>query len=275
MSRPILIASLLVALAGCAFGPGEPYAVLAPSIDARVVIAPGRDAGEGWQKLSTDFEVRFTALRLETTRIALIDAGDAAPLSFNPAQPPPGYSLCHAGHCHKDDGSLPTYEEVEAEITGREVTTVVLAELPGGAFDLLDGSGGALTCEPDCALGPSRIARATLPVTRLLLEGAVRDGRPQPRFEGERPIRLEATGDPLLTLQWELDVPADRREPPQIALHLKLHLTAALLDGLELDTLTTDAGAIDLAAPENADARARVLRNLAETRLEADVVRND
>ncbi len=268
---PALAAALL--LSGCAFGPGEPYAVLAPSLDARLVTAPGRDAGDGWQRLSSDYQVRFTALRLETTAITLLDGGPPTELSFNPAQPPPGYSLCHAGHCHKDDGTLPTYEEIEAEISGRDVAPNALAELPTGPLDLLAGASLALSCEPGCELGAARIARASLPVTKLLVEGTIRDGRAEPRLEGEVPLRFEAAANPLLTLSWTLDVPADRREPPHVDLRLDLHLTAALLDGIAFEQLQQQSGTLDLGAQENAGARDRLLRNLAELELGAAVER--
>ncbi|MFN7131831.1 MAG: hypothetical protein ACK4N5_07105, partial [Myxococcales bacterium] len=241
MSRPVTIAALL--LAGCALGPGEFHAVLAPSLDARLVTPAGRDAGDGWQRLNTDYQVRITALRLVTTEVALLDTGTPLQLSFNPARPPPGYSLCHNGHCHKNDGSLPTYEEVEAELTGRSVQRRVVASLPVGGIALVPGEARALSCEPSCALGAALIGAAQLPVRALRVEGAVRDGRASPRI-AEQPFLLDLpAGDAaLLTLQWALDVPADRRSPPHVALALLLHLGGALFDDIDFASLTPSAG---------------------------------
>ena len=38
--------------------------------------------------------------------------------------PPPGYSLCHGGHCHTTDGGIESYEEIEAKLAGGGAVTV-------------------------------------------------------------------------------------------------------------------------------------------------------
>ncbi len=60
---------------------------------------PERDVGDGWQRLASDFEVKLDDVSLTLQALALLPGAEAA-LAFDPAAPPPGYSLCHNGHCH-------------------------------------------------------------------------------------------------------------------------------------------------------------------------------
>ena len=163
---------LLLLLAGCAFGPGDPFAVLSPEVDARWTVPDERVRPDGFALLASNYEVRLTRAELTVERAALrsLSAGGGASSggSFDPANPPAGYSLCHGGHCHRDDGALVPYAEVEAAMSGGggSATFVEVVGLPvQRAVDLLSG----LTLSPSFSSSfsfmrsPASLA-ATLPM---------------------------------------------------------------------------------------------------------------
>ncbi|NPC85912.1 hypothetical protein HPC49_47985, partial [Pyxidicoccus fallax] len=68
MNFRTLMWMLLAGATGCTFSEGGPFAMLeTATLDARLVEAPGRAAGDGWQRLNTDYQVRFDAFTLDTS----------------------------------------------------------------------------------------------------------------------------------------------------------------------------------------------------------------
>jgi hypothetical protein len=253
--------------AACTFEPGAWFATLSPTLSAGYLPRPDREAGAGWQKLSSDYQVLVSRATLELGEVALLGAtGGGGPTRFDPAKPPPGYSLCHNGHCHSSDGRLVPYAEIEAQLSGGQGggLRAVAALVVDGALDLLAPADRTLACEPSCHLDRTRIVRASTAIRRLVLEGAVRDGRTPPRL-AEVPFRWQTTtqatdaGPPVIqpvvppAMEAEVDIPADRDHPPAVALRLSFELGAALFDGVEFADLTASAGALDLADNRSAD----------------------
>jgi hypothetical protein len=257
-------------LAGCTLEPGGWFAALTPSLTARYLLRADRAVAPGWQKLSNDYEVSVTTAFLELGDIRLLAAGEGGgSTSFDPARPPPGYTLCHGGHCHSTDGRLVPYAEIEAALAGggggglQPVVTLSV----GTALDLLTPAERPLACDPSCNLDRTRILRTIAPVTALVLEGTVRDGRQPPRLPAT-PFswRLAGPADagavtPAPTMEAELDLPVDRTHRPRITLSLQLELAASVFDGVEFAALTAIGGRLDLASDPLQQARA--LENLA------------
>ncbi len=269
MHRPF---ATWVLLSGCTLAPGTDFAVLHPSFEGRFAERADRDAGAGWQKLDTDYQARLDSAALVIEAIELQDLGEGAG-RFDPARPPEGYSLCHNGHCHHESGRLVPYEEIAAEMAGGSGRRTVVS-LPVGPVDLLAPERRALECEPQCGLPRAHLRRARAAVVRVRLEGRVRDGRAAPRLLGERSWRwVQAFETAPLRLDSAIDVPADRRHPPEVTLHLELELTARWLDGLDWAALSEDGGLIDFGASANGPARQKLEQNLLETTLGADVSR--
>ena len=259
---PWLVWLAVGAAAACTFEPGSWFATLQPSLTAGYVSLPDRQAGEGWQKLSNDFQVRLTRARLELDEVRFLAASAGGGGGrFDPANPPPGYTLCHGGHCHSTSGRLVPYAEIEAELAGARggAGLQVAVTFPvDGALDLLMPAERALACEPSCNLDRTTILRASAPVRRLSLEGSVRDGH--------SPARL-----PDSSWRWELapvleaalNLPADRKNPPRVTVRLLVELAASLLDGLDFAALARADGVLDLAAPPNQAVAEHLLGNLA------------
>lgn len=248
-------AFVLCVCASCAFDAGGPFASVSGSLDVALVVPADRDAGDGWMKLDTSYQVRLTRATIELGPVELIAAG-AAGVTFDPADPPPGYSLCHNGHCHADDGSLVSYADVAARLAGGSGATVALAFDAPGTVDLLGGARGlTLTCgQPRCDLPEGEVALVRVGVTRVVLEGAVRD--PVGRFSGEKPIAVTAEG---AVISANVDLPADRAHDPDVTLGLRAELGAQLFDSFDF------SGDGDLAA--------HVRETLSDTILETDIQR--
>jgi hypothetical protein len=260
---------LATALAGCAFGDGGHFAELSARLEAELDRPADRDAGGGFQTLASEFEVELTRFELELVEVQLLDTGGA--LSFDPANPPPGYSLCHNGHCHADDGRLVSYEDIAAELAqgGGSAPVVVL---PVGLLDLLAGESRALACEPECGLPRADIGVALAPIAAIAMAGVVRDGRDPARI-AETIWEFEATpaeGE-ARSLDARLDLPADREHAPDVELTVSLAPTVGVLDAVDFAALPAGAGGYDLAA--DAVARARVFEGFGELLLSAEVNR--
>ena len=92
-------------LLGCAFGPGHGFGEIAAA-DLAVAFEPGeaRDLGDGWVLANTGdrFTLDTLVFTVESLDLLALEGGGSA--TFDPANPPAGYSLCHGGHCHADDG---------------------------------------------------------------------------------------------------------------------------------------------------------------------------
>lgn len=272
----------LLWLTGCAWDAGEGFAVLEPSLTAAYTSPASREVGDGYQRLSSDYQVRLTIARMRLERIELLGrASGSGPTAFDPARPPPGYTICHNGHCDREDGAQVPYDEVEAELSGGGATATTVATLPVGEVDLLAGENRSLGCEPDCELPRTTVSNGKWPLTALRLEGSVRDGRATPRFVGERPFRLELStarpqAEPLAVLTGALHVPSDRAHAPRVVLALKLELTPESFDPVDWAAATVGSdGAVDLTEPANAPLRTQLLKAIAELAPGAEVKRED
>lgn len=249
-------AALLALVPACAFGDGEPMGAVTVEVAARWVEDPDRDDG-GWQRLASDFEVQVTAAAAELGALALIDVGGAA-AGFDPANPPPGYTLCHNGHCHAEDGSLVPYEDIAAELAGGAAPAPVLA-IELGAWDLLADQARRFGPED---VGRATIGRVEIDLAALAVEGVVRDRRDPPRLEGEVPFTLAVAPPEPFVVLGRIDLPVDRAHDPRIALDVDLTLTAALLDAVPFTT------------PEDPATAQAIADVIAETTLTVSAERN-
>ncbi len=276
----------LLLLSGCALEPGESFAVLEPTVRADYTPVASRDVGNGFQRLASDFQLRLDGASLGVAHIDLVGgAGAGGPTSFDPANPPPGYSNCHNGHCHRDDGALVDYEDIQAELDGggRGSESTVASLHVDADLDLLTAQTLTPACEPSCELGRTTISRYQWDVTSVRLEGAVRDSRATPRFAGERRFRLALASEghaeedrPLFVLRGSVDIPSDRENKPRVKLAMRLDLEPTLFDALDWAAPTPGPdGVVDLNAPEHAAFRAALLEALSTLKPQAEVRRED
>ncbi|MBK9072303.1 MAG: hypothetical protein IPL79_15085 [Myxococcales bacterium] len=242
------IAAIFTMAAGCTNGPGEPFGAIEGQFHAQWQMLPERDEGDGWQRLASDFEVKLDDVGLTLQALALLPGAEAA-LAFDPAAPPPGYSLCHNGHCHAADGRLVSYEDISAELTGG-APAKPLVTWPLAPVDALAGESFVLACDgAPCDLPLGSLGKVTLTTNGLALAGRVRDGREPARLaEQAFVVTLELPdGGSKTTVDGGL--PIDRANAPQIAFLASLAPTAALLDDINWLALTGEP--LDLASDPN------------------------
>jgi hypothetical protein len=199
--------------------------------------------------------------------------------TFDPANPPPGYSLCHGGHCHSDDGALVSYEDIQAQLDaggGSSTSTLITLPLARG-FELIAGESFVPECQPDCELPETTVTRLTAGATALRIEGVVRDRRATPRLAGEVPFRMTfaSTGeDGPLALSEDVEIPADRESPPVISLEVEVLPTARIFDAVDFAALDVAGGVIELSSTQNEAARESVLAAFGGEALGAQVARS-
>jgi hypothetical protein len=259
-----VLAGLLTAgfLLGCAWGPGTGYATVegAP-VTFQLPLGTGRLDAAGRWKTSNGYLVRVSdnVVRLELGNLALQAPGQAGTAAqggtFDPANPPPRYSNCHSGHCHRDDGALIDYEDIQAEMSqggAAAAPSTVIALQPSAAEVAVPlGNEAAVTfggCQPDCFLEQGTVDRAAIALKRLRISGQV-EAAPGTAALGAQ------------TRMWQLDLPLSasirpaqvkatisRQGPSMLRLGGRLTLSDKLLDGIEWERLASQPGTINLAA---------------------------
>jgi len=231
-----------VVFGGCGLEEGQSWGEV--RIELEAAFEPGASRLEaGRLKTSLDYRVVITAIDVEVATLVLTARADGA-VDFDPADPPAGYSLCHNGHCHSDDGRLVDYEDIAAEVAGGGDAPPLVGVTGGratvglgtrGAIDL--SACGEVACE---VLEPSAVGLVAAELVSVSVAGVAYDARTGPGqrldsagvvFEiawsiddvGARPVRLAAEGG------W--------RFGPGDALGLDLMATialpASLLDGVD------------------------------------------
>ncbi len=278
-----LIAAMSAGLTGCALDDGAPWGRV--ELVAKVRFAPASDRLSDKGELLT---VHNEAVQLSSLAVTVraihgrMTAGTGATSTFDPAKPPPGYSLCHGGHCHKDDGTLPTYAEIEAELAGgadASATSVSWATADGAAETATAPTQLALdACSPGCDVDRGRLTGWRVELLGLTMAGAARSTASTGPLSGAgRPFK--ATWPGTVTVNAPADVHFDREHSPGARIELTIDLPQTLLDGVALASTalgSTAAGgpAVDLST--DATASMATLQRLGQdTRLRTHITRFD
>jgi hypothetical protein len=110
------------ALLGCALDRGSGFSTL-DGATLEVGLKPGaaRDLGDGKVLTDQGYEVTIERAVVLVQGMQLQKVDGTRDLSFDRANPPQGYGSCHSEHCHRDDGALVSYEEIELELLGGQL----------------------------------------------------------------------------------------------------------------------------------------------------------
>lgn len=286
MTRPVRLIGLLLAVLSlsCAIGPGEPFATVSPALDARYVVPGDRIREDGFARLASDYELRLIAASISLGHFEVTTrpegGGGSGGATFDPANPPPGYSLCHGGHCHRDDGALIPYEEIAAELEGGSgnAPKVAMTLQTERTVDLLAGLQEPVQCVPDCGLDRGEVTGVRGEVRHLRLEGVVRDSRSTPRM-AERSFLLDATfaegaTDPGALLAAPLSLRVDRRQFPSLAVSLDVHPGPRLFDAVDWAAIPDGDDVLVLSAEAHPDIREALLDAFATHSFEVQVTRS-
>lgn len=245
---------LPMALLGCAFTSGAGFGDLT-EMTVRAALTPGaaRDLGGGELLTQDGYAVRVDRFELTLGSVDLLalSGGGGGGGVFDPANPPEGYSLCHGGHCHSDEGALVDYADIEAELAGGAATFSAVVSLPvnaaadlvGGAVYTLDTSGAGLLPAAD-------ISKLELGVSNVWLEGVVRR-HPDDGWSAPLVVDLPLAG----ALGVGFDLPLARGEDPTLRIDVDASPDGTLFDGTEF-AARADADAITFDTLDDPDAAA-------------------
>lgn len=256
LSRATL-ALLVLASSGCAMRPGTGFATLTGGrIAVAKVLGASRIDEAGRWKTNNSHQLRLDGgkLGIELRDVALQAPGAAPPgggsgVAFDPAKPPPGYTLCHGNDCHRTDGSIVSYDEVRAELAGGGAAAppkTVAALTPAAPFEApltMAAVWHLPGCTPHCFLPQGALSRAVVTVRRITATGTVFP----PRGGEPRAWTLDMVLDGTT---FAADVAADvsASGPAGLALTGTLTVTEKLFDGVPWERLLTSTGPVDLDA---------------------------
>lgn len=242
----------LCLLSACAFDAGEPFATVRPTFSAAFAHEHERETADGFWRLASGYEVAVEAAAIEVESIALLSSTDGAESeTFDPANPPEGYSNCHGGHCHASDGSIVDYADIEAALSGGEAPALdtALTLTFDAPVDLLAQTDMVPICQAPlldgCGLEAGTLRRAELTLRRLTLHLAVRDSEQPARVEPRHvDLAIELTGDAHGTFAHAVDFTAERHGERFFDLDMSLTLSAAIFDEVDWAASEIDAHAI-------------------------------
>ena len=235
----------------CAFEPGHGFATVeSASLDARLEPGPARDLGNETVLSDLAYEVHLDSAELTIEKVELQELrGASGGAAFDPASPPPGYSNCHGGHCHADDGRLVDYAEIEAELAGGTASFAPILMLPfGQPDDLLSAERAALNrFDPSDELPRVTLRRVVVHVSRLELTGSVAGGPAAAPLAAPVPFGVDL---PLGAWQAGIELAIDRDEPGDFSFELDIVVGGTAFDSLDFAANAT-AGSIDVVSFEH------------------------
>lgn len=183
----------------------------------------------GYRVHPDDMHLEVVALHLD--ELVTVSAGGGG--VFDPSNPPPGYSLCHGGHCHHEDGRLVDYEDVQAELSaGGASEYVTRVSMPvSESLPILEAQTRALTrYEPSAELPQGTLSRTRVTLRRFTMTGTVTGGG---FGDSSYPITVDVGVEGALSsLQASREVSLDA--PPDVHVFATVALPADFLDNIDL-----------------------------------------
>lgn len=246
--------ALTLLLGGCALPDGDPWGRASVQMEARFAPEAGRLDEAGRLKTTTNYSVQIDRLSLRFDSFSIAMSAEGAEVTaFDPANPPPGYTLCHNGHCHSVDGRLVDYEDIALELTGGVAAGATITQaFSEGLLDLGPETIAVPTgaCANDCQLPRGGLSTATLVVGQIEVEGRVFD-----RLTGDR-RRLPESGAPFslsaerpLSFALTLSGAVGKDEPVAVDFDGLFEAPSALFDGLDWQAyLSEPTGSLTLPA---------------------------
>lgn len=253
-ARPAATAAVVLSsvTVGCTLEEGRGFASLEPAkVRAAFEAEEGR-ALDGAVLTNQGYSLEIERFEVELGELGLAHSasGDSS-IVFDPADPPEGYSLCHSGHCHAEDGSLVSYEAIEADLASSDASLSTLAAWHlETTVDLLSPS----TLEfaephPSSELSMTTIRMATLTAESFELELQITGG------ELAESIELVLAITESIEFQAALDQEISRSGPETITPSVSLLCSALLFDGIDFSASNdTDSSSISTQIQEQLSA---------------------
>lgn len=259
----------------CTYTQGKGWATISASLDASYTLLEERALEENWQKLSSEYAISMekAVFKLKALEVLSTSSGETS-TTFDPANPPEGYTLCHGGHCHTDDGRLVDYEDIINDLSGgteTQATTIVSFPI-NRDIDLLQTYSDHLICDPSCEIGINEINEVQLVLSALSIEGVVRDELSDPRITGDIPWQLhidfsdnpESLSDIPDSFQKSISISITRDGPSNVSLTTSLVFTAKPFDSVSWSSLDTIDGEYVLSLNANTTILKTILEEINE-----------
>lgn len=274
----------VMVVAGCVWGPGTGFVTMTGgTVETSLSLSSGRLDPNGAWKTNNGYLVRLNGevVSIDGLGVAMQAPGQAGQAgtgaTFDPAKPPPGYLLCHNGHCDRADGALVPYAEIEAELargTGATPprTVLTLQSVADGPASIPVGGSTVVTlgrCQPACALDQGRISRLVFNGTTLRASGTVQ-AAPGTAMLGATP-RAWTLALPLSSFApvANTDTTIDRDQAARLAVAASFQVSERLLDGIDWARLSSQSDPIALEI--DAATRETLLANLANSTWSAQI----
>lgn len=238
----LVILAVLAALfagAGCAWEAGQPWGMWHPSVRVRASVPADRQLPDGRFRTASEYLWQIESLQIELADLRLQLAGSSSQLSFDPAKPPAGYSLCHGGHCHAADGRLVDYAEIQAELLGDGAGPAQVAVPLDVTVAMAAEFGPAVAAAPvDLPLG--ELATLRLAWRAVHLRARVWDGGPTGnRLPGKGiVVSLDL---PAASVAAQLTGSTGPHQPVDVTTRADLAVSVAFLDSLDVAGLAASA----------------------------------
>jgi hypothetical protein len=298
---PLLVA--IATIGGCTIGDGEGFGRLSARLTGAfdgLDPARRRIQPDGWYRANNSFELQLATLTLAVREVALLGSagGSGSPAqstddcAFDPANPPPGCTLCHGGHCHCGS-ELKDYAELEAEVcAGGSSGPAVVARFgaieplallgPAGEQPLVDCSGAtdprlAQQQGPACELARGAIEQIRLLLDRLSVTATLRDPSIEDRLAGEQ-LQLQVDWDlagAALTVDLPEAEPLDRDHDYQLDLTVALGVSDKLFDDVTWHQLQRQGALLLVNSAQNRAAAETITAHLAASVLQTTLHRSD
>jgi hypothetical protein len=259
MMRPGLLllggAWFAAASSGCAFEKGRGFGTIEQAtLSARLEPGSSRALGDDTVLTDLGYAVRLEQARIRVDRVSLqeLPGGGGEGVGFDPADPPPGYTLCHGGHCHHEDGRLVDYQEIEAELAAAgDAEFVSIVVMPGPeSIDLWSDDPVELTSfVPSRELARATLSRLEVSLGQLTLRGALSGGPTDSGF-GDPPAPLEVDFPLGTVLGQSIHFVIGEEEPGEFRLWIDLVAHGTLFDQIDFASHGSD-GEVTVGDPQS------------------------
>ncbi len=270
----LVLAAVAGVASSCAFDDGDPWARASFELSLGFEPGDGRLDDEGRLLTPGDWAIALETPTARVDSITLTMAGAGGALSFDPAEPPPGYSLCHNGHCHADDGRLVDYEDIALELataSGAGAATVAAAydvEVPLATPIVVPGG----TCADGCDVPRGEFASVAVSLSGVSLRGVAYDRRTGDRARvGDEGVPFEVTLAGPVRVATPVDGAADRGESVDVLFATSVMLPPSLFDDVDWSAWAGASTTVLLDETEAAAMIAAAISNDASTSV--DVLR--
>jgi hypothetical protein len=242
----VLLGPLLLTTSGCTLLAGQPWGQAELALSVELNVDDSRLTEEGWIKSANDYafdlaelDVGLSAMRLLST--AASTSTEATGETFDPANPPPGYSLCHNGHCHHDDGRLVDYEDIQAELDGGGAVSgpvaVVSQRVMNSPLRLWPEADTIEleACADGCHIDRVSLSEMDVGITEVSFRAHVVDLRPAStaRLPPEG-VTVIGTVDAATLMDLDLEERFDRDQPLGLRVAAAVVLQPTVFDGIDV-----------------------------------------